>query len=261
MEKPTRKRHTFMLALIVTLIGSAIFCGRGQPTNPAPPQPPPAGEQPPSGQPAAGVDLFASSVTVEPTGNGYEVKVAVSVSKQGDGLVTSGYTARWYPHGKSDALGCSWDFGNKVNQGEVTKTCTYTYENFGEMHWRAIVDAANDVAETDEENNILKGTTTIAKSGGDYVLVLSPPKNCEWNVASVPRDIEIRWQYTAPEDIDGFRIYQGATSLELELDADARFAVMQNLELSTQYHFDVRAYKGARESVVDACFVDATTGQ
>ncbi|MBN1146934.1 MAG: fibronectin type III domain-containing protein [Anaerolineales bacterium] len=92
-------------------------------------------------------------------------------------------------------------------------------------------------------------------------LALAPPTNCEWKAASVPQVIELKWDYASGQDIDGFRVYQGTTSLELELKSNARGASIPNLEPGTQYHFDVRAYKGNTESEVDACFVDATTGQ
>ena len=46
MKTSSHNRRTYMLMLIVVLIGSAVFCGRSQPASPEAPQPPPAGEQP-----------------------------------------------------------------------------------------------------------------------------------------------------------------------------------------------------------------------
>ena len=90
---------------------------------------------------------------------------------------------------------------------------------------------------------------------------VSPPTNCTWQSASASTIVELEWEHPSTKEIDGFRIYQGTTSLELEVGSNVMWAAIENLEPGTQYHFDVRAIKGSVESVADACFVDATTGQ
>lgn len=73
-------------------------------------------------------------------------------------------------------------------------------------------------------------------------------------------EIAIYWQFNpSPIQLDGFRIYQGATSLEAQAAAGQTSAVISNLDAGVQYHFDVRAYNAAGESPADACFVDVTT--
>lgn len=301
MSKSKHFRCLALLAIVAALSSAAFICGQGRsatptptampnydasptPTampvydeSPTPPpgQEPPAGEEPPAVEPPAAepppdalpkgatgaVDLVITSATVQSMSVPSEAGITIYAGKKGPGLVTSSFTVRWYPHGKSDEVGCSWDIpADMVNQGDQVVGCTYPYKGHGEMHWRAIMDADDDVEETKEGNNTVNGTLTIPKPSGETTLYLAAPIYCTWNLSSIPKNIEIGWDYSG-SDIDGFRIYQGVTSLELELGPGARGAIIQNLELSTQYHFDVRAFKGNTESAPDACSVDATTGQ
>lgn len=89
----------------------------------------------------------------------------------------------------------------------------------------------------------------------------NPPTECTWKVGSDPHHIVMSWKYASPQNIDGFRIYMATTDFVMDARANELTATIKNLDLNVQYHFDVRAYKGANESKVDACFVDATTGQ
>lgn len=294
MKAGNSNRTTALLLVFAALVSAAFICGRGQritpqspsstsdsgiatqsqpiiqetsageiPTEVLPQEEPspvePAPENPPQGQ-GSQADLVISSAAVTPTGSQGEVKVTVNAVKEGNGPVTSSFTIIWKPHAKSDEVGCSWDINaQKINQGYVTKNCTYTYPKHGEMHWSAIIDSENDVGEANENNNAVNGVTIIVKTG--QVQPILPPQNCTWRVASVPRIIELGWQYAMPADIDGFRIYMGGSSLVLEVGKTANQASIQNLDLNTQYHFDVRAFKGNNESQPDKCSVDATTGQ
>ena len=270
-----------LLCIVTAMFSAAFICGRGQQISPqspsdpevvtqeveiseeplegevTPQQEPPEEEVPPDvGQ----ADLIIQNASVSVSQRPGEVDVSVVAIKQGTAQVTSSFTIIWKPHAKSDEIGCSWDINaNKINQGPVTKSCQYTYPGFGEMHWSAIVDATNDVGEAEENNNVITGIVAIQKV--QIAPTIAPPTNCSWRVASIPRIIELAWQYTMPADIDGFRIYMAGTSLELVVGKNANQASIPNLELNTQYHFDVRAYKGNVESAADMCSVDATTGQ
>jgi Fibronectin type III domain len=96
-------------------------------------------------------------------------------------------------------------------------------------------------------------------AGGDEAP--NPPTACKWKVGPDPHHIILTWQYDSPQNIDGFRIYMATTDFVMDVKSNNLTATVKNLDLNVQYHFDVRAYKGASESKVDACFVDATTGQ
>jgi hypothetical protein len=293
MKRKISKRLIHFLIILAALFTAAFICGRGQqitPQSPAEPveatqeveisqetpegeiapqepvevQPePPEAEQPPEQEvpPDAGqADLIIQNASVTARQNPGEVDVSVVAEKQGNAQVTSSFTIIWKPHAQSNEIGCSWDVNaNKINQGPVGKSCQYTYPSFGEMHWSAIVDSNNDVVDENNTNNTYTGVVLIQKV--QVAPNVAPPFNCSWRVASVPRIIELTWQYNMPADIDGFRIYMAGTSLELTVGKNANQASIQNLELSTQYHFDVRAFKGNVESAVDMCSVDATTGQ
>jgi len=299
MKRRVPNRLLHFSIIIAALLSAAFICGRGQqitPQNPSEPivtqevvvseapegepvvepeepvevQPePPVEEQPPEGEvppeqevpPEAGqADLIIQNASVTARQSPGEVDVSVVAAKQGDAQVSSSFTIIWKPHAQSDEIGCSWDVNaNKINQGPVSKSCTYTYPGWGEMHWSAIVDSDNDVVDENNANNTFTGVVVIQNA--QAVTNVEPPFNCTWRVATIPRIIELAWQYNMPADIDGFRIYMAGTSLMLEVPKTANQAAIQNLELSTQYHFDVRAYKGNVESEVDMCSVDATTGQ
>ena len=297
MKTKASKRMLTLLCIVTAMFSAAFICGRGQQISPQSPsdpevvtqeveiseeplegevapqqepqepvevQPePPEGEVPPEEEvpPDVGqADLIIQNASVSVSQNPGKVNVSVVAIKQGTAQVTSSFTIIWKPHAKSDEIGCSWDINaNKINQGPVTKSCQYTYPGFGEMHWSAIVDATNDVGEAEENNNVITGIVAIQKV--QIAPTIAPPTNCSWRVASIPRIIELAWQYTMPADIDGFRIYMAGTSLELVVGKNANQASIPNLELNTQYHFDVRAYKGNVESAANMCSVDATTGQ
>jgi len=235
-----------------------------EPEEPVEVQPePPEGEVPPEEEvppDTSQADLIIQNASVTARQSPGEVEVSVVAAKQSNAQITSSFTIIWKPHAQSDEIGCSWDVNaNKINQGPVGKSCTYTYPGWGEMHWSAIVDSNNDVVDENNTNNTYTGVVLIQNV--QIAPNVAPPFNCTWRVASVPRIIELAWQYNMPADIDGFRIYMAGTSLELTVGKNANQASIQNLDLNTQYHFDVRAFKGNVESAVDMCFVDATTGQ
>lgn len=285
MKKHSSFRWITTLAIIGALISAAAICGRGQQQAPvqqpqAPQQQPggqqpgqesPGGQQPgqesPGGQQSPGndspggsgkVDLQFVSVEVTPGDGQGQVLVTVTLAKKGQGQITSSSTVRWYPHAKSDVVGCSWDIAALTSQ--MTTDCNYTYPEYGEMHWQAVLDADNDIQESNEQNNTFKGTVTISKpaSGASQI---KAPTQCSWKLSTIPRNIVINWNYGDASGIDGFVIYMATTDEVIRVAPGERSVMIPNLALSTQYHFDVRAYKGNVQSAVDVCSVDATTGQ
>lgn len=269
MNKNKSYRWTAIL-MVVVLFSAAFLCGRGAGVQPGGGQPGvlpptdaplgPADTPDPGGGGQAQPDLQVANTTVETTDAPREVRVTVVVRNRSAGSVTSDFTVVWFPHQKEDLVGCSWDISaEQANQGPLTINCRYTYEKNGEMHWHVEVDLENEVAEVDESNNTRNGTVQIQGGGGQ--VQLTSPTNCQWKLASVPRNITLTWDYSGPANFDGFIIYMGTTSVVKWVGPNTRDVMIGNLELSTQYHFDVRTYKGDQQSPVDACSVDATTGQ
>ena len=81
------------------------------------------------------------------------------------------------------------------------------------------------------------------------------PTNCRATQIDT-NTIRVEWQFAG--QADGFRIYQGKTSLEATVGASARSWNISNLPPGVQHHFDVHAYNASGESRVDACNVAVT---
>ena len=81
------------------------------------------------------------------------------------------------------------------------------------------------------------------------------PTNCKATQIDTST-LRIEWQFAG--QADGFRVYQGKTSLEATVGVSARSWNISNLPPGVQHHLDVRAYNASGESRVDACNVDVT---
>lgn len=211
------------------------------------------GGEPPGGQP----DLRVSAVSIDPASPaaGQPVTVRVTVSNNGD-QAAGAFTVRWQPHVSWQAA-CNWDIGGvAAGASAQTPACTYTYASAGLYNWLAIADTDSDIAESNEGNNEQSGVLTISVEGGGGAGAPLAPINCRVIGAS-PTELMLRWDVQGIRD--GFRIYQGRTSLVRTLPPTAGSAIVSNLAPGTQYHLDVRAYNSVGESPVDACAVDGTT--
>lgn len=209
-------------------------------------------DQPSVGQP----DLAIDRVTIQPAApeQNQPVTVAVIVQNGGDGHAGA-FNVVWQPEGSF--VGCNWDiFG--LPAGEVLDmVCDYQgYPTTGAFYWVASVDPDNEVPEMEDGNN----------SQSDEILVVpglqqEPPPAPIGCMASTwtMNSVTLAWEFPGNEDnIDGFGIYQGVTSLEKWVGSQSRSTTIENLEQGVQYHFDVRANNAAGESAVDVCFVDVT---
>ncbi len=280
------KKNSLLLILLVAMLTPAACRGREQPAAPIPTAtayvPPPAGQPPaarpsatafspapahpqsvgaPSPTPPARPDLIVAETTVTPVAaNSSQVRIHIVARNQG-GPISAAFTIRWHPHQKDKGLvGCSQDFYN-LNQREWVVDCAYTYPagERGEMHWVTVVDAENDVkGEANENNNEKTGTVAIGSGGGTTQppagQAPAAPTNCRATQIDT-RTLRVEWQFTG--QADGFRIYQGKTSLEATVGASARSWTIADLPGGVQHHFDVRAYNASGESRADACSVDA----
>ena len=110
-----------------------------------------------------GPDLQIASVSVEanPT-NPSNVRVEITVGNPGD-TASGAFVIRWYPHQAADEVGCSIDVPGLGARKRGTARCSYTYVGTGEMHWRAVADAYNEIDESpNEDNNEQRGAISIA---------------------------------------------------------------------------------------------------
>lgn len=216
-------------------------------------EPPPDVVEPSNEQP----DLVLERITMQPSTpeQGQAMVVAVTVRNGGEGQAGA-FNIRWNPEG-ANFVGCSWDvFGLPAGEA-IDMVCDYQgYPQAGSFNWGVTADADGEVAESDEGNNSQSGEILVIP--GLVQEAPPPPVNCRasgWTSTSVT----IAWEFPGnQENIEGFSVYQGTTSLEKWVGPPSREATIGNLQSGVQYHFDVRAYNDAGESGVDACFIDVT---
>lgn len=131
---------------------------------------PPGGEEaPPGGGEAQQPDLEIGEVSVWVPMPTDPKKVAVTIEVRNIGSGPAGaFTVRWYPHQKSNEVGCSLDvMGLGAGVSQILDDCpSYTYGQQGEMHWRAIVDEDNEIQNDPKGNNEARGTIRIGAGGG-----------------------------------------------------------------------------------------------
>jgi hypothetical protein len=221
----------------------------------APPPPPGGGEQPPpggGGQP----DLVVTGSFSEPAVQGQPFTASVTVTNQGTGAAGA-FTVRW--HFEPQAAGlvdCNWDCPGLDAGQQWNNSCTRTPAGWGTIHSTLTADVENEIPDSNRGNNVAAPTLTVARAGGGGL----PPPRPEGCTAQALSSTQVRINWVQPASTpDGFRIYQGVTSLEQTVDRNARSAVIGNLAAHTGYHFDVRAFNAAGESPPDACAVDIET--
>ncbi|MFC1960761.1 CARDB domain-containing protein [Chloroflexota bacterium] len=120
----------------------------------------PAPEPPPQ----AITDIVFTDVAVRPLTTPNQVDVVVTLQNSGD-VATPTFTTIWFPHGNNRAeVGCAQDFTLAAGEAQQMR-CQYTYPRQGEMHWLAVADFDNDVAESNETNNEWGGMVMIGGAG------------------------------------------------------------------------------------------------
>ena len=221
-----------------------------EPEDELPPENPPGGGQP---------DLLVGGVSMQPNSpeQGQAMVVAVNVRNAGDGPAGA-FNLRWYPQG-ANFVGCSWDVTNLPAGESVDMVCEYQgYPDAGAFNWGATADADGEVAESNENNNNRSGEILVLPR----LVQVPPPAPTGCHITGWTMDsITIAWDFPGnQENITGFGIYQGVTSLEKWIGPSNRSVTIGNLQSGVQYHFDVRAYNDAGESDADVCSVDVTPG-
>jgi len=200
-------------------------------------------------------DLYIANFQIQPESPKVDspVQVTIAVGNQGD-APAGAFSVRWNPAGATE-VGCSWNFGPLSSGVSQADTCMYTgYAQAGTYNWGVVIDADNEVAESDKNNNRMSGDI-IVSSG---LKIPDAPTNCTAQAISSSR-VQLSWQAVADLTRQGFRIYQGLTSLEVTVPSNVNREYIDNLAQATQYQFDVRAFNEAGESPAGACEVHVTT--
>jgi len=212
--------------------------------------------------PAGLADIQISNISMlpDPLSQNQPMTVAVTVLNAGN-ADAGAFNVRWYPEG-ANFVGCSWDVPSLAAGEGVDLSCGYQgYPNSGTFNWGVSADADDEIAESDEGNNDRSGDLVVEPAAIVEPGDLPPaPTDCAVLLTGAT-EISLGWGWPYDNALtDGFRIYQGTTSLEASTpDGTWRSWNIPNLDPGTQYHFDVRAFNAAGESPVDACAVDATT--
>jgi len=142
---------TVLLALGVMLL--SVAC-RGREETPTPPQ---------GG--TSERDLVIADASLKTMTDPGKVRIEITVRNAGAAEVAKKFIVRWYPHQKSDTVGCKMEFNGLGAKASTTQDCTYIYTEHGEMNWRAVVDPDDEVNESNENNNEQTGTITIKAAG------------------------------------------------------------------------------------------------
>lgn len=169
------------------------------------------------------------------------------------------------------------DCPTSTQYATCTPIVTFSYAQPGEYLVEVEADSRKEVAETNENNNVKSWSIVVKAAGVTPTLTRTPPRtptptrtppsgaaplppiNCRVRIpTSGSGQVFIDWDLAETAVLEGFRIYQGRTSLEATVGASQRSVLLSGLTRGVQYHFDVRAYNAYGESRVDACSVDVT---
>jgi len=296
MSRQTGLQSTRIWFIVVVFLVTTSACGlRQEAPTPTPPSPPSGNQAPVVGVPATftapppvdespiftppppdaqssepgeattpigaigSVDVVITGVSVNNAETPGKVYASIGVSNQGSGTPTSSFTVRWYPHAKSDVVGCSWDLeAYQIPPTHVAATlqCVYTYEGTGNMQYLTVVDADKDISETDESNNTATGEINIQKPGQPQGMVPAPA-NCTFKMVDTST-ASIEWTVAYPL-IDGFCIYRDDGS-QIECIGKEKRSYNVNIfkEAGTLF-FDVRSYIGSLKSPPNLCVATPQT--
>jgi len=178
------------------------------------------------------------------------------------------------------APGFAWeekDCPANIQYATCTSIVTFSYTQPGEYLVEVEADNRREIAESNENNNVKSWSIVVKAAGVTPTLIRTPtraptptrtppsgaaplpPTNCRVRIpTSGSGQVFIDWDLMGTTVLNGFRIYQGRTSLEATVGPSERSVLLSGLTRGVQYHFDVRAYNAAGESRVDACSVDVT---
>ncbi len=113
-------------------------------------------------------DLYVSEFSLDPSTPTQGSPVSVRVGVYNKGTDASGpFTVQWWPGENYQEPACSWPVDGLVARGGRILTCTYPgYPSwYGSLVTKVVVDSSNQVAESNEGNNVFKQTISVNRPG------------------------------------------------------------------------------------------------
>jgi hypothetical protein len=113
----------------------------------------------------SGVDLYVESITFEPSPPVAHLPLEVTVRVRNRGVVDSGsFVARWWGSKDAPSVSCEWNVGGVAAGSVAVLGCdNFRFPSpYGSIVTKAQVDFENTVVESDETNNILENTISVA---------------------------------------------------------------------------------------------------
>jgi hypothetical protein len=126
----------------------------------------------------SGVDLYVESITFEPSPPVAHLPLKVAVRVRNQGVVDSGsFVVRWWGGKDFTSVSCEWTVATLTAGSTATLACdNFRYSSaYGSIVTKAHADTQNVVVESDETNNILENTITIANPRVVYDFVEKAP--------------------------------------------------------------------------------------
>jgi hypothetical protein len=118
-------------------------------------------------------DLFVSEFSLDPATpiQGDPVSVRVGVYNQGNDK-SGAFTVQWWAGENFKEPACTWQVDSLAAGGGRILTCTYDgYPSwYGSLTAKVVVDSAEEVAESDEENNMDRMTISVIKPSGVHIV-------------------------------------------------------------------------------------------
>lgn len=126
----------------------------------------------------SGVDLYVESITIEPSPPVAHLPLEVTVRVRNRGVVDSGsFVARWWGSKDAPSVSCEWNVDAIAAGSAVALGCdNFRYPSaYANIVTKAQVDVENTVTESDETNNVLENTISVASPQVVYDFVDKAP--------------------------------------------------------------------------------------
>jgi hypothetical protein len=118
-------------------------------------------------------DLFVSEFFLDPSTpiQGSPVSVRVGVYNKGDER-SGAFTVQWWAGENFPAPACTWRVDSMAAGGGRILTCSYDgYTSwYGSLTTKVVVDSAEEVAESNKENNEFRKTISVSKPSGVHIV-------------------------------------------------------------------------------------------
>jgi hypothetical protein len=126
----------------------------------------------------SGADLYVESITFEPSPPVAHLPLKVTVRVRNQGIVDSGsFVVRWWGSKDAPSVSCEWNVGGVAAGSAAALGCdNFRYPSpYGSIVTKAQVDVESTVTESDETNNVLENTISVANPQVVYDFVAKAP--------------------------------------------------------------------------------------